>query len=88
MRRLGFVVREALVGLRRNLTMSLAMVLTTAISLGLLGAGLLERINRTGTTVLMATHDRHIVDAKRRRVVELSMGKLARDDARGVYGVR
>ena len=50
--------------------------------------GLLERINRTGTTVLMATHDRHIVDAKRRRVVELSMGKLARDDARGVYGVR
>jgi cell division transport system ATP-binding protein len=48
---------------------------------------LLERINRTGTTVLMATHDRQIVDSMRRRVVELSMGKLARDDARGVYGV-
>ena len=48
---------------------------------------LLERINRTGTTVLMATHDRQIVDSMRRRVVELSSGKLARDDARGVYGV-
>ncbi|MHC1559742.1 cell division ATP-binding protein FtsE [Actinomycetospora sp. C-140] len=48
---------------------------------------LLERINRTGTTVLMATHDRQIVDSMRRRVVELSAGKLARDDDRGVYGV-
>lgn len=48
---------------------------------------LLERINRTGTTVLMATHDRQIVDTMRRRVVELSNGTLARDDARGVYGV-
>jgi cell division transport system ATP-binding protein len=47
---------------------------------------LLERINRTGTTVLMATHDRQIVDTMRRRVVELSAGKLTRDDARGVYG--
>jgi cell division transport system ATP-binding protein len=48
---------------------------------------LLERINRTGTTVLMATHDHSIVDSMRRRVVELSMGKLIRDDVRGVYGV-
>jgi cell division transport system ATP-binding protein len=48
---------------------------------------LLERINRTGTTVVMATHDRQIVDTMRRRVVELSSGKLARDDSRGVYGV-
>ena len=47
---------------------------------------LLERINRTGTTVLMATHDRQIVDSMRRRVVELSSGRLARDDSRGVYG--
>jgi cell division transport system ATP-binding protein len=47
---------------------------------------LLERINRTGTTVVMATHDRQIVDSMRRRVVELSSGKLARDDSRGVYG--
>ena len=48
---------------------------------------LLERINRTGTTVLMATHDHSIVDSMRRRVVELSMGKLVRDDVVGVYGV-
>ncbi|MEJ2867627.1 cell division ATP-binding protein FtsE [Actinomycetospora sp. OC33-EN08] len=49
---------------------------------------LLDRINRAGTTVLMATHDRQIVDAMRRRVVELHLGRLARDDARGVYGAR
>jgi len=49
---------------------------------------LLDRINRSGTTIVMATHDRQIVDAMRRRVVELHMGKLARDDARGVYGAR
>ncbi|MDV6014571.1 cell division ATP-binding protein FtsE [Haloechinothrix sp. LS1_15] len=48
---------------------------------------LLERINRTGTTVLMATHDHSIVDSMRRRVVELEFGKVIRDDARGVYGV-
>jgi len=48
---------------------------------------LLERINRTGTTVMMATHDNHIVDSMRRRVVELSLGKVVRDEARGVYGV-
>ncbi|MFD3812171.1 cell division ATP-binding protein FtsE [Rhodococcus sp. NPDC058639] len=48
---------------------------------------LLERINRTGTTVLMATHDHHIVDSMRRRVVELDLGRLVRDEARGVYGV-
>ncbi|NYH80016.1 cell division transport system ATP-binding protein [Actinopolyspora biskrensis] len=48
---------------------------------------LLERINRTGTTLVMATHDHSIVDSMRRRVVELSHGKVIRDDARGVYGV-
>ena len=48
---------------------------------------LLERINRTGTTVLMATHDHSIVDSMRRRVVELDLGRVVRDDARGVYGV-
>lgn len=48
---------------------------------------LLERINRIGTTVVMATHDNHIVDAMRRRVVELDRGRLVRDDATGVYGV-
>ncbi len=48
---------------------------------------LLERINRTGTTVVMATHNHSIVDSMRRRVVELQLGQLVRDDARGVYGV-
>ncbi|WP_197320799.1 cell division ATP-binding protein FtsE [Saccharomonospora sp. NB11] len=48
---------------------------------------LLERINRTGTTVLMATHDHSIVDSMRRRVVELDHGQVVRDDRRGVYGV-
>lgn len=48
---------------------------------------LLERINRTGTTVMMATHDSNIVDSMRRRVVELSDGKVTRDQSRGVYGV-
>ena len=48
---------------------------------------LLERINRTGTTVLMATHDNNIVDSMRRRVIELQLGRIVRDDARGVYGV-
>ena len=48
---------------------------------------LLERINRTGTTVIMATHDYHIVDSMRRRVIELNGGQLTRDQSRGVYGV-
>jgi cell division transport system ATP-binding protein len=49
--------------------------------------GLLERINRVGTTVIMATHDNNIVDAMRRRVIELDFGKVVRDQPRGVYGV-
>ncbi|MGH9025344.1 MAG: cell division ATP-binding protein FtsE [Acidimicrobiia bacterium] len=48
---------------------------------------ILDRINRAGTTVVMATHDQRIVDAMRRRVVELEHGSLVRDQARGVYGV-
>jgi cell division transport system ATP-binding protein len=47
---------------------------------------LLDRINRTGTTVVMATHDQHIVDSMRRRVVELADGVVIRDQHRGVYG--
>jgi cell division transport system ATP-binding protein len=47
---------------------------------------LLDRINRTGTTVVMATHDAAIVDSMRRRVVELEAGKVVRDQSRGVYG--
>jgi cell division transport system ATP-binding protein len=46
---------------------------------------LLDRINRTGTTVVMATHDRSIVDTMRRRVIELDRGTIVRDQARGVY---
>ncbi|MEG0072027.1 MAG: cell division ATP-binding protein FtsE [Raoultibacter sp.] len=47
---------------------------------------LLERINRTGTTVLVATHDREMVDNMRRRVIALDKGHLTRDQDRGVYG--
>ena len=47
---------------------------------------LLDRINRIGTTVVMATHDNAIVDAMRRRVIELENGKVVRDQDRGVYG--
>ncbi len=47
---------------------------------------LLDRINRTGATVVMATHDQHIVDSMRRRVVELEDGVVVRDQTRGVYG--
>jgi len=47
---------------------------------------LLDRINRTGTTVVMATHDADIVDQMRKRVIELERGQLIRDQARGVYG--
>jgi cell division transport system ATP-binding protein len=48
---------------------------------------LLDRINRTGTTVVMATHDHAIVDSMRRRVVELEGGRIVRDQSRGIYGV-
>ena len=47
---------------------------------------LLDRINRTGTTVVMATHDAGIVDQMRKRVIELDDGRVVRDQARGVYG--
>jgi len=47
---------------------------------------LLDRINRTGATVVMATHDQAIVDSMRRRVIELEGGHVVRDQSRGVYG--
>jgi cell division transport system ATP-binding protein len=47
---------------------------------------LLDRINRTGTTVVMATHDSGVVDQMRKRVIELSDGRVVRDQSRGVYG--
>ena len=47
---------------------------------------LLDRINRGGTTVVMATHDVDIVDQMRKRVIELKDGEMVRDESRGVYG--
>ncbi len=47
---------------------------------------LLDRINRTGTTIVMATHDAGIVDQMRKRVIELDAGRVVRDQARGAYG--
>ena len=58
--------------------------LDPAISLGIMK--LLERINRTGTTVLMATHDREMVDSMRKRVIALEGGHVVRDQERGGYG--
>lgn len=49
---------------------------------------ILDRINRTGTTVVMATHDHAIVDAMRRRVVQLDRGRISRDESRGIYETR
>lgn len=48
---------------------------------------LLERLNESGTTVLIATHDHAVVDRSRKRVIELDGGKLVRDQVRGVYGI-
>ena len=46
---------------------------------------LLYRINRTGTTVIMATHDRDLVDKMQMRVIELAGGKLIRDQRQARY---
>ena len=48
---------------------------------------LLARINRMGTTVVMSTHNARAVNDMRKRVIELHLGKLVRDDHNGVYGV-
>ena len=58
--------------------------LDPATSIGIMK--LLDRINRTGTTVVMATHDSGIVDQMRKRVIELEGGLVVRDQVRGVYG--
>jgi cell division transport system ATP-binding protein len=47
---------------------------------------LLDRINRTGTTIVMATHDVAIVDQMRKRLVQMENGKIIRDQERGMYG--
>ncbi len=59
--------------------------LDPAISLGIMK--LLDRINRAGTTVVMATHDREMVDSMRKRVVALEAGHIVRDQERGGYGI-
>ncbi len=46
---------------------------------------LLHRMNRTGTTVIVATHDRETVDRMRRRVIELNEGRVVRDERSGLY---
>jgi len=48
---------------------------------------LLERLNESGTTVVIATHDHAVVDRSRKRVIELDGGKIVRDQVRGVYGM-
>ena len=58
--------------------------LDPATSLGIMS--LLNRINKTGTTVLVATHDREMVDSMRKRVIALENGRIIRDQSRGVYG--
>jgi cell division transport system ATP-binding protein len=58
--------------------------LDPATSLGIMS--LLNRINKTGTTILVATHDREMVDSMRKRVIALEDGKIIRDQSRGVYG--
>ena len=58
--------------------------LDPAISLGIMK--LLDRINRAGTTVVMATHDREMVDSLRKRVIALEAGHIVRDQEKGGYG--
>lgn len=58
--------------------------LDPATSLGIMS--LFSRINKTGTTVLVATHDREMVDSMRKRVIALEGGRVIRDQDRGVYG--
>ncbi len=58
--------------------------LDPAISLGIMK--LLDRINRAGTTIVMATHDREMVDSMRRRVIALEAGHVVRDQEKGGYG--
>lgn len=48
--------------------------------------GLLDDVNKAGTTILMATHAKDIVDSMKKRVIAIEKGELARDEKRGMYG--
>ena len=80
------VMREGLRLLEQRIAEDTAKIeaLRQATSIGIMKV--LDRINRTGTTVVMATHDAAIVDSMRKRVIELEYGKVVRDQSRGVYG--
>ena len=81
--------------MRITSTISLSWVATTTVvpmrlmrcrsytSVGIMQ--LLHRINRMGTTVLVATHDKEMVDAMRKRVVALEEGRVVRDKVKGAY---
>jgi cell division transport system ATP-binding protein len=45
-----------------------------------------ERINKDGTTIVMATHDKTVVDAMKKRVIAIEKSRIARDQVKGVYG--
>lgn len=45
-----------------------------------------EQINAAGTTIVMATHDKNVVDASQKRVIAIERGRIVRDQERGVYG--
>ena len=100
MRRWRFFLGEAGQSVRANFATTLAATLTVLIVTLLLAdeptgnldpetsidiMRLLYRINRTGTTILVATHDQTMVDKMRRRVFELSRGRIIRDEATGLY---
>ena len=90
--RANFVLSGVAAGIRRNATMTVALILLADEPTGNLDPvtsegimRLLDRINKTGTTVVMATHDQRIVNMMRRRVIQLDRGTIVRDQARGVY---
>ena len=85
--KVDYAVRETVTNIKRNVFMSVAAIAVVAVSLFLVGGVLLMRhaLNRAGTTVLMVTHDREMVDKMRKRVIALDEGRLARDERRGGY---